>query len=334
MTDEPNESATTQSILIDGQTQIQQLTAESEPEQQKIIQTYEQILLNYVQAGQDFTAAADPISKVIERLFENLLFDHKQEQKQRTMIFVTEHVQRMMEQIEHSFQISFNGSMVYTISYYLWLRRNVEWLPDDQDKLLLTENLLKSVKKHYSTSDRYTENLLGLVQKALDIELTSMDRIVFTLYINDMGYTKDSLLPRSIIVAHGYATASSIANVANRLLNESVFQSFDMPLDVTPKQIAERVTAYIQKNDVSNGLVVLFDMGSLKEIYQYIPELTVPIVMMNNVTTSVAIAVGECIQQNVSLREIPERVNAYSQNEWEIILPQTKKEKVVILLFL
>lgn len=62
------------------------------------------------------------------------------------MIFVTEHVQRMMEQIEHSFQISFNGSMVYTISYYLWLRRNVEWLPDDQDKLLLTENLLKSVK--------------------------------------------------------------------------------------------------------------------------------------------------------------------------------------------
>ncbi|MFU1828155.1 sigma-54-dependent transcriptional regulator, partial [Enterococcus faecium] len=77
------------------------------------------------------------------------------------------------------FQISFNGSMVYTISYYLWLRRNVEWLPDDQDKLLLTENLLKSVKKHYSTSDRYTENLLGLVQKALDIELTSMDRIIF-----------------------------------------------------------------------------------------------------------------------------------------------------------
>ena len=28
--------------------------------------------------------------------------------------------------------------------------------------------------------------------------------------------------------------------------------------------------------------------------------------------------------------EIPERVNAYSQNEWEIILPQTKKKKVVI----
>ena len=143
------------------------------------------------------------------------------------MIFVTEHVQRMMEQIEHSFQISFNGSMVYTISYYLWLRRNVEWLPDDQDKLLLTENLLKSVKKHYSTSDRYTEKSVRASTKALDIELTSMDRIIFyTLYQRYGVCTKDSLLPRSIIVAHGYATASSIANVANRLLNESVFQSF------------------------------------------------------------------------------------------------------------
>ena len=69
-------------------------------------------------------------------------------------------------------------------------------------------------------------------------------------------------------------------------------------------------------------------MGSLKEIYQYIPELTVPIVMMNNVTTSVAIAVGNVSSKNVSLREIPERVNAYSQNEWEIILPQTKKRKL------
>ena len=74
-----------------------------------------------------------------------------------------------------------------------------------------------------------------------------------------------------------------------------------MPLDVTPKQIAEEGHRIYSKNDVSNGLVVLFGMGSLKEIYQYIPELTVPIVMMNNVTTSVAIAVGECIQQNVSL---------------------------------
>jgi len=71
-------------------------------------------------------------------------------------------------------------------------------------------------------------------------------------------------------------------------------------------------------------------MGSLKEVYQYIPELAVPIVMMNNVTTSVALAVGECIQQNISLREIPERVNTFHQNEWEIILPKVKKEKVVI----
>jgi sigma-54 dependent transcriptional regulator of gfr operon len=330
LTDGPNELATVQPILIDEHTQVQQLTVENEPEQQNIIHTYEQILLNYVQMDQDFATAAEPISKVIERLFENLLFEHKQEQNQRTMIFVTEHVQRMMEQIEHSFQISFNGSMVYTISYYLWLRRNVEWLPEDQEKRLLTEKLLKSVKTHYSTSDRYTENLIGMIQKAVDIELTSMDRIIFTIYINDVGYTKNSMLPRSIIVAHGYATASSIANVANRLLNESVFQSFDMPLDVTPKQIAERITTYIHKNDVSNGLVVLFDMGSLKEIYQYFPELSVPIIMMNNVTTSLAIAAGECIQQNVPLKEIPERVTSSYQNEWEIILPQTKKEKVLI----
>ncbi|WP_219119473.1 hypothetical protein, partial [Klebsiella pneumoniae] len=43
---------------------------------------------------------------------------------------------------------------------------------------------------------------------------------------------------QAIILAHGYATASSIANVANRLLKSQLFESFDMPLDVTPEAIA------------------------------------------------------------------------------------------------
>ncbi len=46
-----------------------------------------------------------------------------------------------------------------------------------------------------------------------------------------------------------------------------------MPLDVTPKKISEHLIHYMERHNTANGLVILFDMGSLKEIYQYFPEM-------------------------------------------------------------
>ncbi len=46
---------------------------------------------------------------------------------------------------------------------------------------------------------------------------------------------------KAMIAAHGYATASSMANVVNRLLQEDLFESLDMTLDVTPQQIAAEI---------------------------------------------------------------------------------------------
>ncbi len=101
-----------------------------------------------------------------------------------------------------------------------------------------------------------------------------------------------------MIAAHGYATASSMANVVNRLLQEDLFESFDMPLDVTPQQIAAEIVDYCENSDVSNGLIILVDMGSLKEIHQFFKkQLSVPLLILNNVTTPLAITVGECLKK-------------------------------------
>lgn len=51
---------------------------------------------------------------------------------------------------------------------------------------------------------------------------------------------------------------------------------------------------------------------------------------MNNVTTSLAIAVGEGIQRKQQLSEIPENAIKAHHYQWEMIKPQTKKEKIII----
>ena len=107
--------------------------------------------------------------------------------------------------------------------------------------------------------------------------------------------------------------ASSIANVANRLLNVPIFQSFDMPLDVTPKNF-EHLIHYMERQETRNGLVILFDMGSLK-IYQYFPaEEEGPFLLMNNVTTSLALSIEKKpLKTKFLLKNCPKSVNGSSK---------------------
>ncbi|BDP74572.1 hypothetical protein EfmAA96_23570 [Enterococcus faecium] len=111
---------------------------------------------------------------------------------------------------------------------------------EEHDIIQLIKELEQQVSQSYPSSYHYVQRILELSKIKLDIEDTSMDRILLTIYLKKSEMVKEKRLPKAMIAAHGYATASSMANVVNRLLQEDLFESFDMPLDVTPQQIASR----------------------------------------------------------------------------------------------
>lgn len=100
------------------------------------------------------------------------------------------------------------------------------------------------------------EAILGALTLKLDIEPQRIDLLLLVLWFHKNGAISQQQVTRAIILAHGYATASSIANVANRLLKSQLFESFDMPLDVTPEAIANRVMAYIESHALASGLII------------------------------------------------------------------------------
>lgn len=330
--DELLEESAEYPIIIDGSKSIDLLIEEHEPELKWIIQCYEKILIEYIAQEKKLRSSVPIFTREIYQLFDHLLYETKKERHQEMLIFITQNVRQMIERIERSFQISFNGSMIYAISQYLFQRRSVAWLPDENEELMLIKELLEDVKESYEHCYQYVDYILKFTKTSLDIELTDMDRIILTIYVSQSGYTKDSNLPKAIIAAHGYATASSIANVANRLLDQLVFEAFDMPLDITAKKIAESINSYIEKNDVSNGLIILVDMGSLKEIYQFLlKNMAAPLLIMNNVTTGLAVVVGEAIQQQKKISEIPNIVTNTIQIDSQLILPEKNKVKILLI---
>lgn len=320
-----------ESIRIDESTTVENLITHKNPDQQRIIHTYEKLLVEFSAHRLDLTGAEESMKQEVDNLFDFLIFETDREQKQELLLFMTQYVRDTLKQMETSYQITFNGNTVYAISYYLFQRSTVRWQPESSELIHLIKEFKEKVAQTYTTQFQYTERILTLIQPKLDIEVVDMDKILLTLYLNRLGVSRESASAKAIIVAHGYATASSIANVANNMLGKNVFESFDMPLDTTPQKIAEEIVDYSEKNDISNGLVILVDMGSLKEIYEYFPQqLTAPIMIMNNVTTPLALAIGENIQKELSLSDVAVRSANHLKLDWKLIYPQENKTKALL----
>lgn len=319
------------SVWIDGSTTVEKLIVQKNPDQQRIIHTYEKLLIEFSAHQLDLTRAEESMKQEVDNLFDFLLFETDREQKQELLLFMTQYVRDTLRQMEASYQITFNGNTVYAISYYLFQRNTVHWQPESNELIHLMKEFKEKVAQTYTKQFQYTERILTLIQPKLDIEVLDMDKILLTLYLNRLGVSKESTSAKAIIAAHGYATASSIANVANNMLGKNIFESFDMPLDITPQKIAEEIVDYSEKNDISNGLIILVDMGSLKEIYEYFPQqLMAPIMIMNNVTTPLALAVGENIQKEMSLSDIAKCSLSELKLDWKLILPQKNKAKALL----
>lgn len=117
----------------------------------------------------------------------------------------------------------------------------------------------------------------------------------------------DDDLIHGVIVSHGRSTASSIASVANQLTGGYYFNAFDMPNSTSTRDIIELLIAHLDTLKQRAGLIILVDMGSLREIYEEIKlHLHGELLVVNNVSTAMALDIASKIQQRLSMNEIIE----------------------------
>ncbi|MGL9731157.1 sigma 54-interacting transcriptional regulator [Enterococcus sp. DIV0756] len=318
-------------VVIHSDSRLDNLMFSNSQSQRRVEDTFAKMILEYQKSHGVLSDCHLKLKELVDQLFDYLLFETDRQQKHEMLLYLTQYVRETFRQMESAYQIKFNGNSVYAVGYYLFQRGSSRWISEDNEIMERIRQLEVQVSEAYPASYYYVQRILELCKPKIDIEISAMDRIVLTLYLKKADWTKDQGMTKAVIVAHGYATASSIANVANRFLGKDIFESFDMPLDVTPQQIAEEILDYSENNDISNGLVILVDMGSLKEIYQYFPkQINVPIVIMNNVTTPLAVAVGESIKHQRTLNELAMKSATEAAFDWEIIYPEENRTKALL----
>lgn len=320
-------------IIISPDTTIPKLLKKDKDWQQFIKSTYIQIMNLFSDMQKKNSSLEYFETNVFHEIyvfFDKLIFERKEDNKNVMIQYITSSIQEVFRYMEMNHNVKFNGNSVYAIAYFLYIKSEdlIEWT-DDQKRV--RDNLYNYVLKNNKVEHEITSKLIKLIENKIDSNLTIDDEIFLSFYLKSLNIGKLSNGAKAVILAHGYATASSIANVSNRLLEMNMFEAFDMPIDIKMEEITSKLINFIEENDVSKGLVILVDMGSLNDIYSNIDKyISGPVVIVNNVSTQMALFVGEMLKKQIYLEELVEELKKNNETIYKILYPKKKKELAII----
>ena len=237
-------------------------------------------------------------------------------------------VENVLNVIQNMYGIKYYGNSVLVLSHF------INYLLSDMTYEKYSENIdavLEILKNIFPREFIIANKMSDLIEVNLDIKLSKIAIAYFTLYIRSLNKTDTANLINSIIIAHGYSTASSIASVANRLLGQFVFEAFDMPIEMSTQEVMARVQDYLKNIDTSRGVIILVDMGSLEEIYKSLTDIVEgDIAIINNITTQLALDVGNRILQNQPLEQIVTEAIQKNSSRYKFIKSQKNRENAIL----
>lgn len=266
--------------------------------------------------------------QLFNELIDYIVF-HEVDRAVTAVIFNS--IQKIVEHVLIGMQANYGlkhyGNSVEVLTYLLV--HFIEAKPTNEE--LSTEKLIDSLSKQYYKEHKISLMLLEAVGKNLDIPFDPVVLVYLMIYIRSINREASLDQANAIIIAHGYSTASSIASVANRLLENYVFEAIDMPFELSAAEIGQKLYAYMKTIDSSRGMIILVDMGSLEHIYQQIVgDFYGDIVMINNISTQLALSVGERILKGQPLEQIAREAVAANVCRYNYLASQKKKPNAII----
>lgn len=173
------------------------------------------------------------------------------------------------------------------------------------------------------------EDISRLINANLEMKMIDMISIIMRVYLHYYNLQCAKRKTFGMIVCHGYSTATSIADAANTLLENYVFDAVDMPLDVTVDEIKEMLVERLDRMQHQADIIVMVDMGSLEQLGSSLSTaINCNVGVINNVSTRLALNVGNCILNEDSIQTTLEKVSSKSMAAYTVVERQ-KNDTIV-----
>jgi len=190
---------------------------------------------------------------------------------------------------------------------------------------MFAHTLATKLPKEYNAA----REMIELLQNQLNLETGMLTVIVLALVIR--SGSREAKLSRSIgiIICHGRSTASSMASAANNILGNYVFDA----VDIHPGAAEEALTQLKEKLRVMQGferLLLLVDIDLSEDIIRDLTCLNqVEIAIINNVSTSLTLGIGERLMQEQNLDTLLRNICDDYKPIWKMVNNRCKQDVVL-----
>lgn len=188
----------------------------------------------------------------------------------------------VMKEIQTRLSVKITEQSILVLAFHL------KFLIDRLRKIKLTESSSVPVK----TGEAIVDDMIDKIESKFSLRLPTDEKKFFQLLIKNITsdiVTDNASKAALYILAHGN-TASSIAEVCNRLLHTDFVKAFDMPLTQDVNQSYQLFVEEIESLHLKKGVMILADMGSLLDFgHKLTRDTGIPSHTIPNVSTAIAL---------------------------------------------
>lgn len=241
-------------------------------------------------------------------------------------------INQAFEAVGESCGISMSKKYSYLLARCLYIQQRADhivtkWLRSNQEEI---ELLLTLMRQSFPQESMAAGQILGLMKQNLGLEANSLYQLFLLLNIRSENPRIEAMDTAGVILSHGYATASSIADAANQIIGRKVFAAIDMPLDMDSHDIAAALERHIENYISCRNIVLMVDMGSLEQIHQEVKNLAdVNIGIINNISTALAVDIGLGICAKADMEELLKRASQNNICTYRIIKNVQKQDAII-----
>lgn len=292
-----------------------------------ILQIWEQ-LFSLLEDSIEFSDLMNEAKEYLKQYYNVLLFS--QIWKDSYQKVLEEKVQDILDKLQKGRAISFPLNFTYVFTraiimeqnhashYYLWMQQHQKQMQDFYH--LLSERLPEI--------EGLCEVMIHHIENHIHYQISLMNKIFMMINLNSYHQSIQQMDTLGLIICHGYATASSIADAVNEMLEIQVFEAIDMPIHSSSEEVRNRLQEFLKDHAYLKNIILMVDMGSLEELGNNLYS-SIRVGMMNHVSTLLALEVGQGILQRKEIKQIMNETK--KQTEIHIQLYEASKKEHAIV---
>lgn len=214
------------------------------------------------------------IKAYIQNIFNRIEYYHVDHQniKQLEKI-VDEKVIQIVSQMLEMCQNDLGRKFASHVFYGLCLHINSLLTQNFTSQRIENSQVVEIIQKYpqeYACSIQFSDAL----KKELQLDLPIEEIVFITMFLVESDEEKIDASPSLLFILHGNSTASSLKDVTISLTHCYNTYSYDLNLGIDINQAMKDIKSLIIQIDNGQGVIVIYDMGSIKTMLDTIAEET------------------------------------------------------------